>query len=119
MPTGTKGAHAIYAEADVPAPYVLELNRHSDDGTTDAVCCRDFEGVYELTSLLIEAGHTRIGLITAKPRVSTARERLARSKAALHDHDLQYNPGARGRRQVRFGVCRRGSLRISGWRLAA
>ena len=112
VPTGTKSARAIYAEADVPAPYVVELNRHSDDGTTDAVCCRDSEGVYELTSLLIGAGHTRVGLITAEPRESTARERLTGFTAALHDHGLPYDPelvvageyteawGAQGLRQL-------------------
>jgi len=92
VPVGTKSAHAIYAEAKVPAPYVVELNRHSDDDTTDAVCCQDSEGVYELTALLLKAGHTRIGLITAEPRESTARERLAGFTAALRDHDVAYDP---------------------------
>ena len=90
-PTGDRSARSVYAEAGLPVPYVVEINRHSLDGSTDAVCCADEDGVQRLAEDLIEHGHERIGMITAQPRESTARERLAGLQAALRNAGLPYD----------------------------
>ena len=92
-PTGDRSAHSIYTELGLRIPYVVEVNRHSSDGTTDAICCTDEESVHQLTRNLIDHGHTRIGMITAKPRESTARERLAGFQAAVSEGGIAFNDG--------------------------
>lgn len=91
-PVTLRSARSIYDEEGVASPYVVEVNRHSEDGTTDAVCCNDFEGIHQLASMLLEHGHTRIAMITARPLESTAREREAGLAQAYEDAGVRPDP---------------------------
>ncbi|NYD40253.1 LacI family DNA-binding transcriptional regulator [Nocardioides panaciterrulae] len=90
-PTSGRSAQEVYAEAGVEGPYVVEVNRHSADERTDAVCCNDFEGIHQLAGTLLGHGHTRIAMITAQPRESTATERLAGLRAAFEDAGVRFD----------------------------
>ena len=77
-----RGMHIIFVDRslpDLPAPAVLSENE---------------EGAYLATSLLIENGHRRIGIVLGLPNASTTAERLQGYRRALaeygieEDHDL-------------------------------
>lgn len=91
-PTTGRSARAVYEDAGLESPYVVEVNRRSSDESTDAVCCNDFEGIHQLAATLLEHGHKRIAMITAQPLESTARERLAGLQSAFDDARVAFDP---------------------------
>lgn len=72
-------------------PYVL-IDHHSDDEADLWVVSDNSRGAFEATRHLIELGHTRIGLITGWPDMSSAQDRLTGYRAALADHYLPFDP---------------------------
>lgn len=71
------------------APVVLLGSRHPD---LDAYWWDDLEGARMATHYLIDQGHRRIGLISAKPWSVTTSPRLEGYKAALEDAGLPFDP---------------------------
>jgi DNA-binding LacI/PurR family transcriptional regulator len=57
-----------------------------------SVIFNDEKAAFEATSLLIEAGHTAIGLITGEERSIHTRERLLGYQRALFKNKILYNP---------------------------
>lgn len=70
-------------------PFVMLDHSHELSGTT-FVSAANRSGTREALEHLIGLGHRRIGFITGKPGVSSARERLAGYRDALRDADIPY-----------------------------
>jgi LacI family transcriptional regulator len=71
-------------------PFVLLDHSHDIPGTT-LVAAANRSGARDGIDHLIELGHRRIGFITGTPDVSSARERLAGYKEALHRADIPFD----------------------------
>lgn len=72
-----------------PTPVFL-LNCYSDDLSIPAVIPGEIAGGHKATNKLIEAGHTRIGLITGELFMECASGRLRGYRNALANADLPY-----------------------------
>jgi LacI family transcriptional regulator len=72
-------------------PFVMLDHAHELTGTT-FVSAANRTGAREAIAYLIGLGHQRIGFITGKPGVSSARQRLAGYRDALHEADIPYEP---------------------------
>lgn len=70
---------------------VVILDRLLEDMDCDAVLSDNYGGAYDATRALIDAGHTRIGMVTGDLSLDIGRERLRGFQAALHDAKLSYN----------------------------
>lgn len=72
-------------------PFVM-IDRYSSSVATDSVVFDDWEATYQLTNLLIEAGHRRIAiLLSNEPEMTSVRERLRGYREALEAHGLVYD----------------------------
>lgn len=65
---------------DIP---LVQLNRYSSGSDAPAVLSDDIRGVAELTTAVIEAGHTDLAVVVGPTDLSTARERLAGYRQAV------------------------------------
>jgi LacI family transcriptional regulator len=63
---------------DIP---VVQLNRHSEPPQVPAVISDDVTGVADLTTHIIDAGHTDLAVVVGPPDHSTSREGDARTSA--------------------------------------
>ena len=73
---------------DLPAIFLSGL---SGGGRNRKICIDDFEAARELTTYLIELGHTQIGFIKGNPNQYASEQRLRGYKAALSDQNLSYD----------------------------
>jgi LacI family transcriptional regulator len=71
---------------------VVQVDRRIDGLPADAVLVDNEAGAASAVSHLLEAGHTRIGILTGELEVSTASERLAGYERALREHGLAIRP---------------------------
>ena len=62
---------------------IVQLNRHSTAADAPAVLSDDVQGVAELTTAVITAGHRDLAVLTGPPNLSTSRERLAGYRQAV------------------------------------
>ncbi|PJF39551.1 MAG: LacI family transcriptional regulator, partial [Chloroflexi bacterium] len=85
-PTGRRN-QKIYREMVSELPTVA-LDRHMSDVDTDIVRGENIESAYQLVAELIADGHTRIGLVSGLPDVTTSKERKEGYLRALRDHDI-------------------------------
>jgi LacI family transcriptional regulator len=72
-------------------PYVL-VDQHDPSDQSNVVDATNWQGAYIATEYLINLGHRRIGLIAGTPQIASAQERLAGYKAALADHQIDFDP---------------------------
>lgn len=68
------------------------LDRKVGSAKVDTVRCDSHEGGYKLTRLLLDLGHRHIAMLSGPQEVSTAADRTAGYKAALHEAGLQPDP---------------------------
>jgi len=71
---------------------VVQVDRRIEGLPADAVLVDNETGAASAVSHLVEAGHTRIGIVTGELEVSTASQRLAGYERALKDHGLAIRP---------------------------
>lgn len=62
---------------------LVQLNRYTTGSGAPAVLSDDVQGVADLTTAVIDAGHTDLAVITGPTDVSTGRERLAGYRRAV------------------------------------
>ncbi len=72
-------------------PFVM-LDRKTGDGQVDSVRCDSVTGAYKLVKHLITLGHRRIAIITGRPSISTAYERVAGALQAFEEAGLSEKP---------------------------
>lgn len=82
-------------------PFVL-LNRYSSDIETDCVINDNFQGAYEVTSVLCRLGHKRIAHLTGPESISSVRDRTAGYRQALEDFGGEYDPSLVVRCDLKF-----------------
>ena len=68
---------------------LVVLDRRYPAGMVDVVRGDSFGGAYQLTDLLIKLGHRRISILSGPIEVSTAEDRMAGYRKAMHAHGLQ------------------------------
>lgn len=67
---------------------VVVLDRRIPGIAADVVRCDSESGAYQLTRILLELGHRRIGMLTGPRQVSTAVDRVAGYQKAMRDAGL-------------------------------
>jgi len=67
---------------------IVQIDRHVDGLKADAMLLDNTAGARIAVSHLIEAGHSRIGLLTGPPDLLTARDRQAGYEQALGEHGI-------------------------------
>ena len=67
---------------------IVQIDRQVDGLDADAVLVDNEVGAASAVTHLIEAGHTRIGILTGDLDVPTARQRLAGYERALREHGI-------------------------------
>jgi len=77
--------------ASLNVPVVL-LDRDLTYGDWDGVFINNYKGAYELTSCLIEAGHTKIATITGDRKLMIGSERHRGYEEAMKDRGLAVDP---------------------------
>lgn len=70
---------------------IVFFDRAPEDTTTHKVIANNFNGAYQATEHLIQAGFRRIAHLTISPNLSITKERLAGYMAALADHHLPFD----------------------------
>ncbi len=70
---------------------VVFIDRKPKGYKGDCVLGNNTKGAYDAVSMLIKKGHTKIGIITGLPGLTTTEERLNGYKKALTDHGLKIN----------------------------
>jgi LacI family transcriptional regulator len=71
---------------------IVQIDRRVDGLKADAILLDNAAGARAAVSHLIEAGHSRIGLLTGPPDLLTARDRQAGYERALSEHDIAIAP---------------------------
>lgn len=71
---------------------IVQVDREVHHLSADLVVVDNERGAYEAVTALIEAGHTRIGLLAGRPQVITGSGRSEGYLRALRDHGLQADP---------------------------
>lgn len=89
-PTGEN--HADLANLIDKGMAVVQIDRRVRGLKTDAVVFDNQRGATNGVTHLIESGHTRIGILTGQPEISTARLRLAGYRNALSKHGIAVPP---------------------------
>ena len=88
MPTDTTGEHLVPAlEANIPIVLVDRILKPLS-GKVSAVIVDNVDAGEKTTRLLIEKGHTSIGLILGDPEVFTTQKRLEGYMNGLREHHL-------------------------------
>ncbi|MGE8941999.1 LacI family DNA-binding transcriptional regulator [Leptospira interrogans] len=86
----TEVTRRLLSNASIPVVEIGTLPRHPIDM---AVGYSNFEAARTMTSYLIDRGHRRIGLVTARPTENDrAADRLAGYRAALSKAKIKYDP---------------------------
>ncbi len=67
---------------------IVQVDRRVDGVSADAILVDNEAGAASAVSHLIDAGHTRIGIVTGELTVLTARHRLTGYERALKDHGI-------------------------------
>lgn len=80
---------AAYVQGDVP---MVCAYCTSEDPAVPAVLYDDRAAAYSATKLLLEKGHTRIGMIAGPLSSDHASRRLLGYQEALYDHSVPYDP---------------------------
>ncbi len=81
VPSTPGGARGLFsAPKRIP---IVELLRHSGEGTFDAIVSDDREGSFALTQHVIDAGHRRVAMIAGETALSTTRYRIDGYRDAL------------------------------------
>ena len=68
---------------------VVLLDRRLPDMEADVVRCDSYGGAYQLVQLLLKLGHRRIAMLSGPSGVSSADDRVAGYRQALHEAGLQ------------------------------
>ena len=71
---------------------VVQVDRRIDGLRADSVLVDNEAGAASAVSHLVEAGHSRIGILTGELEVSTSSERLAGYERALTEHGISIEP---------------------------
>lgn len=71
---------------------IVQVDREVHHLSADLVLVDNERGAYEGVSALIEAGHTRIGLLAGRPQVVTGSGRSDGYFRALREHGLPHDP---------------------------
>ena len=71
---------------------VVQVDRRIDGVRADAMLVDNEAGAASAVSHLLEAGHTRIGILTGELELSTAKHRLAGYERALKEHRIAMRP---------------------------
>jgi LacI family transcriptional regulator len=82
-------------------PFVL-LNRYLPEMESDCVLNDNFQGAYEVTTVLCRLGHRRIAHLTGSERISSVRDRTAGYRQALQDFGIPFDPSLIVRCDLRF-----------------
>ena len=84
------GDHSYMKEiCDYP---VVFLDRKAKNYEADCVLADDEDAVYRGISMLIEAGHKSVGIITGNQEISTSQVRYRGYEKALKEHNLTIDP---------------------------
>lgn len=75
--------------SDIP---VVLLDAFDPDGSRPAVVPDDERGAYDATTLLIGAGHRRIGFVNSADPITAAQLRPIGYRRALTDHGIAFDP---------------------------
>lgn len=67
---------------------IVQVDRRVDGLSADAILVDNEAGAASAVSHLIDAGHTRIGIVTGELTVPTARQRLTGYERALKEHGI-------------------------------
>ena len=70
---------------------IVYFDRIPEEMPSHKVIANNFNGAYQATEHLIQAGFKRIAHLTISPHLSITKERLAGYKAALADHHLAFD----------------------------
>jgi LacI family transcriptional regulator len=81
---------------------IVQIDRRVEGLRSDAILVDNEAGAAQAVSHLIDAGHTRIGIMTGPLDVTTGRERLRGYERALEEHGIEGRPSL-----VRTGSFRR------------
>jgi LacI family transcriptional regulator len=71
---------------------VVQVDRRIEGLQADAVLVDNEDGAASAVTHLVEAGHTRVGILTGELEVSTASQRLAGYERALTEHGIAIEP---------------------------
>lgn len=110
------GADHVYLEREMRmGTKVVFLDRPAPSLGTDSVVLDNRGGAYAAAKKLLEAGHTRVGVVSDDLEIFTFAERLAGVKDAVVEANLTWDPelveaGLRTPRDAREAVVRLGSL---------
>jgi len=85
------GDHAFLNELFNGHYPVVFIDRKPKGFQGDCILVNNIKVTYDAISILIEKGHTKIGIITGLPGVTTTEERLIGYKKALTDYGLKIN----------------------------
>jgi DNA-binding LacI/PurR family transcriptional regulator len=72
---------------------IVQVDREVHHLSADLVLVDNERGAYEAVSALLEAGHTRIGLLAGRPQVITGSGRTEGYLRAHRDHGVPVDPG--------------------------
>lgn len=89
---GNEEAVLELTHARVPIVLIDRKLELDDPAKLDLIAEDNEEGAYRLTVKLLEAGHTKLGIVNGPTRVSTGRERFAGVLRAMRKHGLDPNP---------------------------
>ena len=68
---------------------IVQVDRRVEGLSADAILVDNEAGAVSAVSHLIDAGHSRIGIVTGELAVPTARQRLAGYERAMREHGLE------------------------------
>ncbi len=68
---------------------LVVVDRRWPSGNVDVVRGDSFGGAYQLTELLIDLGHRLISILSGPVEVTTAEDRMAGYRKAMHEHGLE------------------------------
>lgn len=71
---------------------IVQIDRMVDNLQADAILVDNEAGAAGVVSHLIEAGHTRIGILSGSLEVTTGKQRLAGYQRALSEHGIPFQP---------------------------
>lgn len=83
------GLRKLVAKHQFPAVF---LSSATDTGRANEVRIDDYQAAFEMTRLLLEKGHTKIGFIKGDPAQTVSQRRLEGYKQALQAAGLMFDP---------------------------
>ncbi len=85
-------SHIVVSLTDHTEPKFVCAYCQSADSEIPSILYDDKSAAYEVTELLIEKGHTSIGMITGLPDSMHSANRLLGYQESLYHHGIPYNP---------------------------